>query len=371
MSTVDKLRGRSHASYIRTNVTRSGVVSALGMLTGAKMTEVRSGTHMASQDVCGRVAILVPCYNEEPTIATVVRQFRDCVPSARICVFNNDSSDQTTQRAREAGAEIFQVPERGKGNVVRRMFADIDADVYVLVDGDATYDAFSARRMIELVTALGFDMVVGARTEMEREAYRLGHRFGNRLLTRAVSFIFGGTFKDMLSGYRALSRRYVKSFPGHSSGFEIETELTVHALELRMPWTEINTPYGARPDGSNSKLSTYRDGLRILRTIIKLYEQERPLAFFTWIALFLTMFAWAFSVPVFITYFQIGQVPRIPSVVLATGVQILAVLSFVCGIILQTVTTGRKEAKHLAYLSVPSPAERHRAAASTGHQPNE
>ena len=308
-----------------------------------------------------RIAVLVPCYNEEVAISTVVTQFRHQLPSARVCVFDNSSRDQTSRRAREAGAEVYLVRERGKGNVVRRMFADIDAEIYVLVDGDATYDVQSAQKMITRLSENSLDMVVGARKETEEHSYRTGHRFGNRILTSTVAFIFGGVFTDMLSGYRVLSQRYVKSFPSHSKGFEIETELTVHALELRMAWEEIETPYSTRPMGSTSKLSTYRDGFRILGTIIKLYEEERPLAFFSWIAALLTVFAWALATPLFVTYFQTGQVPRVPSAVLATGVQILSVLSFVCGIILQTVTTGRREVKRIAYLRFPSEAERRRA----------
>lgn len=308
-----------------------------------------------------RIAVLIPCYNEEVAVSTVITQFRSALPNARICVFDNNSSDKTSERAREADAEVYLVREKGKGNVVRRMFADIDADIYVLVDGDATYDAQSACKMVARLSEGCLDMVVGARKETEQLSYRPGHRFGNRALTSAVAFIFGGLFTDMLSGYRVLSRRYVKSFPSHSKGFETETELTVHALELRMPWEEIETPYSTRLNGSTSKLSTYRDGFRILGAIIKLYEEERPLAFFTWIAVLLTVLAWAIAAPIFITYFHTGQVPRVPSAVLATGIQILSVLSFVCGIILQTVTTGRREVKRLAYLSVPCESERRHA----------
>lgn len=310
-----------------------------------------------SRDNGQRLAVLIPCHNEAVAISTVINQFRDALPEARICVFDNNSSDGTAEIARANGAEVRFVQLQGKGNVVRRMFADVEADIYVLVDGDATYDAQSAPKMVERLLRDGLDMVVGVRQETEQESYRRGHRFGNRLLTGCVGFIFGGSFTDMLSGYRIFSKRYVKSFPAHSTGFETETELTVHALELRMPWAEVETAYSARPHGSESKLSTFRDGFRILIMIVRLCKEERPLAFFTWIAAILAIFSWIGAAPLFVTYLQTGQVPRIPTAVLVTGIQILSVLSAMCGLILETVTTGRKELKRLAYLSMPSQTE--------------
>lgn len=307
-----------------------------------------------------RVAVLVPCYNEEIAAPIVVQQFREALPLARICVFDNNSSDKTSEVAKEAGAEVHFVQLRGKGNVVRRMFADIDADIYVLVDGDATYDANSAPKMIRHLIDHHLDMVVGARKDSETAAYRRGHRLGNRLLTGCVSLIFNGHFSDMLSGYRVFSRRYVKSFPALSAGFETETELTVHALELRMPWGEIDTPYSPRPEGSSSKLSTYKDGYKILSMIIRLYKSERPLPFFGGIAGLLTLVAWGLATPLFLTYFRTGEVPRIPTAVLVTGTQLLGFLSLACGLIVDTVTRGRQEMKLLSYLSIDSESEKHR-----------
>ncbi len=225
-----------------------------------------------------RTAVLIPCYNEEAAIAQVVNDFRRVLPEAQIYVYDNNSKDRTTEVARQAGAIVRREPLQGKGHVVRRMFADIEADVYVLVDGDATYDAESAPRMIQKLLDEQLDMVNGARVTEIKEAYRAGHRFGNWMLTTMVATIFGNRFKDMLSGYRIFSRRYVKSFPALATGFETETELTVHALELRMPTDEVETPYKDRPVGSVSKLSTYRDGFRILWMIGVLVKEERPMA---------------------------------------------------------------------------------------------
>jgi glycosyltransferase involved in cell wall biosynthesis len=314
----------------------------------------------SNASVSPRIAVLIPCYNEEVAVPLVIEQFREALPSARICVFDNNSSDRTTEVARSGGAEVYFVRLQGKGNVVRRMFADIDSDIYVLVDGDATYDAPSAPKMIHHLIENDLDMVVGTRKDTEDAAYRRGHRFGNRLLTGCVSLIFNGQFTDMLSGYRVFSRRYVKSFPALSAGFETETELTVHALELRMPWGEVETPYAARPEGSSSKLSTYRDGYRILSMIIRLYKSERPLSFFGGIALVLTAIAWVTAIPVFLTYFKTGEVPRIPTAILVTGIQLLAFLSLACGLILDTVTRGRQEMKVLSYLNIQSESEKHR-----------
>jgi glycosyltransferase involved in cell wall biosynthesis len=301
-----------------------------------------------------RVAVLVPCFNEEAAVATVVAGFRTALPSAEIFVYDNNSSDRTAAVAREAGAQVRSERRQGKGHVVRRMFADVDADIYVLVDGDATYDAGSAPRMIDAMISGHLDMVVGLRVDQGDAAYRPGHRTGNRMLTSFLSEVFGPTFKDILSGYRVFSRRFVKSFPVLSDGFEIETELSVHALELALPVAEIETPYYARPEGSFSKLNTWRDGLRILGTILKLYRSEKPLRFFTAIGLFLTLVSVGLAIPVLVTYLEEGIVPRLPTAVLAMGLMILAVLSVSSGLVLDTVTRGRREMKLLAYLSVPA-----------------
>ena len=301
-----------------------------------------------------RIAVLVPCFNEEAAVATVVADFRIALPSATIYVYDNNSSDRTVAVARAAGAEVRGERRQGKGHVVRRMFADVDADVYVLVDGDATYDAPSAPRMIERLVNDHLDMVVGLRVDQVQAAYRPGHRAGNRMLTGFLSSVFGQAFKDILSGYRVFSRRFVKSFPVLSDGFEIETELTVHALELAMPVAEIETPYYARPEGSVSKLNTWRDGFRILGTILKLYRSEKPLRFFTVIGLFLALVSIGLAIPVIITYLEQGLVPRLPTAVLSTGLMIVAVLSISSGLVLDTVTRGRREMKLLAYLSQSS-----------------
>ena len=300
------------------------------------------------------VAVLIPCYNEEVAIGDVVRSFRAALPEAHIHVFDNNSRDKTIEIAERAGATVHRVFLQGKGNVIQRMFADIDADLYVLVDGDNTYDAASVREMLHLQRQGNFDMVVGRRVTQDKAAYRPGHRFGNWLLTAFVGKLFGRTVIDMLSGYRVFSRRFVKSFPALSSGFEIETELTVHALELRMPTTELDTPYKERPVGSESKLSTYRDGFRILLTIIKLFRTERPLIFFGAIAVVLGIAAVSLSIPLFVTYFATGLVPRLPTAVLVVGLGLSALLSMACGLILDTVTRGRNELRRLAYLQIPS-----------------
>jgi len=298
-----------------------------------------------------RIAVLVPCFNEEAAVATVVADFRNVLPSAKVFVYDNNSSDRTIAVARQAGAEVRSERRQGKGHVVRRMFADIDADIYVLVDGDATYDAASAPRMIETLLSEHLDMVVGLRVDQVQAAYRPGHRTGNWMLTGFLSQVFGQAFKDMLSGYRVFSRRFVKSFPVLSDGFEIETELSVHALELALPVAEIETPYFARPEGSFSKLNTWRDGLRILGTILKLYRSEKPLRFFTAIGIFLMLVSLGLAIPVIVTYFEQGLVPRLPTAVLSMGLMILAMLSVSSGLVLDTVTRGRREMKLLAYLS--------------------
>ena len=302
-----------------------------------------------------RIAVLVPCFNEEAAVAAVVAGFRKALPSAQIYVFDNNSSDRTVAVARAAGAEVRQERKQGKGHVVRRMFADVDADIYVLVDGDATYDAPSAPGMIEKLVNEHLDMVVGLRVDREQAAYRRGHRTGNWMLTSFLSSVFGQAFKDILSGYRVFSRRFVKSFPVLSDGFEIETELTVHALQLSMPVAEVQTPYYARPKGSFSKLNTWSDGFRILGTILKLYRSEKPLRFFSTIGVFLALVSVGLAIPVIITYLEQGIVPRLPTAVLSTGMMIVAVLSVSSGLVLDTVTRGRREMKLLAYLDQPPP----------------
>jgi len=301
-----------------------------------------------------RIAVLVPCFNEETAVATVVGDFRKALPSAQIYVYDNNSSDRTAVVAREAGAEVRSEYRQGKGHVVRRMFADVDADVYVLVDGDATYDAPSAPRMIDVLLSEHLDMVVGLRVDQSEAAYRRGHRTGNWMLTSFLSQVFGKAFKDILSGYRVFSRRFVKSFPVLSDGFEIETELSVHALELAMPVAEVETPYYARPEGSFSKLNTWRDGLRIIGTILKLYRSEKPLRFFTAVGIFLALVSIGLAIPIVVTYLETGLVPRLPTAVLSMGLMIVALLSASSGLVLDTVTRGRREMKLLAYLSQPA-----------------
>ncbi|HZP68789.1 MAG TPA: glycosyltransferase family 2 protein [Pseudolabrys sp.] len=301
-----------------------------------------------------RVAVLVPCYNEEATIEKVVKDFHTALPAAEIFVFDNNSTDRTAAIARAAGARVFEEKHRGKGFVVRRMFADVDADVYVLVDGDATYDAASAGRMIGRLLDEQLDMVVGSRVDQDELAYRAGHRTGNKLLSGFVAWVFGPSFNDMLSGYRVFSRRFVKTFPVLSGGFEIETELTIHALELGLPVGEIETPYYARPEGSSSKLNTWRDGFRILLTIVNLYRAERPLPFFAGFGLVAALVSIGLAIPVVITFLETGLVPRLPTAVLSTGLMLLAFLCGGIGLVLDTVTRGRREMKLLAYLSYPA-----------------
>ena len=301
------------------------------------------------------VAVVVPCHNEELTVGSVIKNFRQALPEATVYIFDNLSTDHTGAITTEMGAELRRVGIKGKGNVVRRMFADVDADVYVMVDGDATYHAPSVRQLIDRLIDEQLDMVVGARVESEPGpglAYRPGHRLGNKLLTGSVQMIFGGSFKDMLSGYRVFSRRYVKSFAAHSHGFEIETELNVHALELRMPCTEIDTPYGSRPEGSDSKLSTYRDGWRILTTIGRLVVSEKPLLLFSWLGVFLMLVAVALAVPILVEFGHTGVVRRFPTLILVTALMVSGVLSCVSGLILQAITHTRRELKQFAYLAV-------------------
>jgi glycosyltransferase involved in cell wall biosynthesis len=299
------------------------------------------------------IAVLIPCFNEQETIGAVVSAFKSHVPQAAIFVYDNASTDLTIERARKAGAIVRSEPLRGKGSVVRRMFADIEADIYVLVDGDGTYDAASAPQLIDVLVRESLDLVSAVRVDSSQKAYRTGHRFGNWLMTRLVAHLFGKRFSDMLSGYRVMSRRFVKSFPALSSGFEIETELTVHALQMRIPIAEFPTPYGERPQGSSSKLRTISDGVRITRTIAYLLKEEQPLTFFGGVSAVLVVVALALGIPVIVEFAKTGLVPRLPTAVLATGLVILASLSLVCGLILQTVTRGRIEMKRLNYLSIP------------------
>jgi glycosyltransferase involved in cell wall biosynthesis len=302
----------------------------------------------------------VPCYNEERAIATVIADFRAALPASTVYVYDNNSTDGTVAVARTAGAVVRRETHQGKGHVVRRMFNDIEADIYVLVDGDATYDAPSAPEMIARLVEDRLDMVVATRVDREDAAYRRGHRAGNLMLTSFVAHIFGRAFTDILSGYRVFSRRFVKSFPILSGGFEIETELTVHALELELPVGEIATPYFARPAGSASKLSTWHDGFRILWTVLKLYRAERPLALFGSLGIALGIMAIGLAIPIVITYVQEGIVPRLPTAVLSTGLMLLAFLSIAVGLILDTVTRGRREAKLIAYLALRAPGEERR-----------
>ena len=302
-----------------------------------------------------RIAVLLPCYNEEAAIAQTVAGFRTALPGAIIYCYDNNSADLTIALARAAGAVVRSERQQGKGNVVRRMFADIEADIYIMADGDLTYDPAAAPAMVALMLDEQLDMVVGTRQHAEKDAYRGGHVLGNRLFTGLLSGLFGRSFTDIFSGYRVFSRRFVKSFPVLSAGFEIETEMSVHALELRMPVGEQVTVYGARPEGSASKLSTYRDGWRILKTIGTLYRVERPLLFFGSIGALLLALAIGLSIPLALTYLDTGLVPRLPTAILATGLVIIAVLCWFAGLILDTVTRGRREVRRLAYLNQPAP----------------
>jgi glycosyltransferase involved in cell wall biosynthesis len=304
-----------------------------------------------------RIAVLLPCYNEEAAIAQTVAGFRAALPSATVYVYDNNSSDRTIEIARAAGAMVRTERMQGKGNVVRRMFADVEADIYVMADGDATYDPQAAAAMVERVATEGLDMIVGTRVHEEADAYRRGHVLGNRMMTGILARLFGRSFTDIFSGYRVFSRRFVKSFPVLSSGFEIETEISVHALELKMPVGEAETRYFARPEGSVSKLSTWGDGFRIARTILTLYRIEKPMLFFGAIAAVFALVAIGLSVPLVLTYFETGRVPRFPTAILSTGLMILAFLNAFTGLILDTVVRGRREMRRLAYLAQPGPLQ--------------
>jgi len=304
-----------------------------------------------------RIAVLVPCYNEEAAVGAVVRDFRAALPSAVIYVYDNASRDRTAECAREAGALVRHEQRRGKGNVVRRMFADVEADIYVLVDGDDTYDAAAAPRLVRTLVEGGYDIVSGRRIAVGEHAYRAGHVLGNRLLTGLTALMFQVRLGDLLSGYRVLSRRFVKSFPFTAEGFGVETELTVHAVRLLMPMVEVDTDYKERPAGSVSKLNTWGDGFRILFTIAALVREERPLVFFTGLFVLLALGSLAVGTPVVIDYFRTGLVPRLPSAVLAVALMLLGFLSLASGLILDTVTRGRWELKRTAYLRIPGPQD--------------
>jgi glycosyltransferase involved in cell wall biosynthesis len=307
-----------------------------------------------------RIAVLVPCYNEEAAIGKVVRDWRAALPSAVVYVYDNNSKDQTIARAAEAGAVVRSETRQGKGNVVRRMFADIEADVYVMIDGDDTYDPAIAPELVRKLVEENYDIVAGQRIATASDAYRAGHVLGNKLLTGLTSLMFNVHLKDMLTGYRVFSRRFVKSFPFTAEGFGIETELTVHAVRLLMPMVEVPTKYKERPPGSVSKLSTYRDGFKILFTIAGLVREERPLIFFSGIFVLLAAVSLILGVPLILEYLRTHLVPRFPTAILATGFMVLAFLSLAVGFILDTVTRGRWEAKRMAYLAIPGPQDQHR-----------
>jgi len=300
-----------------------------------------------------KIAVLIPCYNEGMAIASVVQGFRRVLPLACVYVYDNNSTDDTIDQARAAGACVRTEPRQGKGSVVCRMFADVDADVYIMADGDGTYDSSQAPQLVDQLLKGPFDMVNGRRMETAKKNYRPGHRFGNSILTGLVGILFKRQFSDMLSGYKLFSRRYVKSFPAQSHGFEIETELTVHALQMGMAVAEVDTLYSDRVEGTISKLNTYRDGFRILWTIIRLIKNERPFEFFGLICVALTTFAVILVSPIIVGYLQTGLVPRFPTLILIIGIGICAALSLLCGILLEAVTLSRQEVRRLRYLSIP------------------
>jgi len=303
------------------------------------------------------IAVLLPCYNEEAAIAATVAGFKAALPGATVYVYDNNSKDRTREIAAQAGAVVRTEKQQGKGHVVRRMFADVDADVYIMADGDLTYDPAAAPAMVDMLLADQLDMVVGTRRHEQKDVYRGGHVLWNRIFTGLLSGLFGRSFSDIFSGYRVFSRRFVKSFPVLSAGFEIETEMSVHALELRMPVGEVETVYAARPEGSQSKLSTYRDGWKILKTIVNLYRVERPVLFYGGIGELLLLAAILLALPLVRTYLQTGLVPRFPTAILVTGMVIVAVLCVFAGLILDTVTRGRREVRRLAYLSLEAPGK--------------
>ncbi len=304
------------------------------------------------------IAVILPCYNEVAAIADVIGAFRKILPEAVVYVYDNNSSDETAAVAHAAGATVRREPLQGKGNVVRRAFSDVEADVYVMADGDGTYDAARAREMVDQLMRDKLDMIVGIRHGDDPAAYRRGHRTGNRMFNGVVALLFGDRFSDIFSGYRVFSRRFVKSFPALSAGFEIETELTVHAIQLRMPVAEVATAYGGRVEGSASKLNTYRDGLKILRNIVLFTQHYRPLLFYGVIGGVLAAISLVFGYPVIREYFETGLVPRLPSAVLATGIMLTASVSLAIGLILHTISRGQLEVKRLLYLNYPHPSTR-------------
>jgi len=303
------------------------------------------------------IAVLVPCFNEAAAIDKVVRDFRAALPNATVYVYDNNSTDDTSGVARAAGAVVRRELRRGKGNVVRRMFQDIEADIYVMVDGDDTYDAAAAPALVDRLVEDNLDMVVGKRIETHQAAYRAGHRLGNRVLTGLVGWLFGAQIDDMLSGYRVFSRRFAKSFPSFSREFEIETELTVHAMQMRMALAEVETNYKERPPGSTSKLRTFRDGWRILLTITNLMRNERPLMFFSLIGLVNIIVAVILGIPILLHYLDTGLVPRFPTAILCSALVVVAVICVATGLILDLVAHVRREAKRLVYLQHPAPRQ--------------
>lgn len=301
-----------------------------------------------------KIAVLIPCYNEEKSIAKVIADVKKYLPSAEVYVYDNNSTDQTAEIAKKSGAVVKYENHQGKGNVVRRMFSDIDADVYVMTDGDETYDLSRCKDLINYLQDNNLDMVVGARKEVENDAYRIGHRSGNFILTKLVQIFFSQKLKDMLSGFRVFSREYVKTFPAQSTGFEIETELTVYTLSSRLPMAEIETDYFSRPSGSYSKLSTYKDGLKILKTIFTLVKEERPLLFFSLIALFAFIFATTFFIPIVLEYYQSRQVPHFPTLIVIIGIYIGSFISFLIGIVLDSIANAKRENRRQHYLLIKS-----------------
>lgn len=301
-----------------------------------------------------KIAVLIPCYNEEKSIAKVIADVKKYLPSAEVYVYDNNSTDRTAEIAKKSGAVVKYENHQGKGNVVRRMFADIDADVYVMTDGDETYDLSRCKDLINYLHDNNLDMVVGARKEVENDAYRIGHRSGNFILTKLVQIFFSQKLKDMLSGFRVFSREYVKTFPAQSTGFEIETELTVYTLSSRLPMAEIETDYFSRPSGSYSKLSTYKDGLKILKTIFTLVKEERPLLFFSLIALFAFIFATTFFIPIVLEYYQSRQVPHFPTLIVIIGIYMGSLISFLIGIVLDSIANAKRENRRQHYLLIKS-----------------
>ena len=313
------------------------------------------GSRLAVEPAEARIAVTLPCYNEASTIASVIADFRAALPGADIYVFDNNSTDGTADIARKAGAIVRTETRQGKGHVVRRIFADVEADIYVMADGDGTYDASLAPTLVELMKKNHVDMVVGTRAGVTRDAGRGGHAFGNRIFNMLFNAIFGRQFSDIFSGYRVFSRRFVKSFPAASGGFEIETEMSVHSCQIGIPTLERPTPYGVRPEDSASKLKTFSDGFRILGMFFVLAKETRPAAFFGAIGVLMTLLAVILSAPLFVTYFETGLVPRFPTAILSMGLVIIASISAVCGLILDSLARSRVEAKRSVFLSYPSP----------------